>query len=114
MDSSMVITWLLVLRIVESKALLMSFAERMLMTPSLVLVMIANHLISVVIWFDSDRDLSSSSSFVVSSSSLVISMINCDILDRIMLSGSGFHLLWASPSSNRVSMSIFDANASVR
>ena len=79
MDSSMVITWLLVLRIVESKALLMSFAEQMLMTPSLVLVMIVNDLISVVIWFDSDSDLSSSSSFVVSSSSLVISMINCDI-----------------------------------
>ena len=79
MDSSMVITWLLVLRIVESKALLMLFAERMLMTPSLVLVMIVNDLISVVIWFDSDSDLSSSSSFVVSSSSLVILMINCDI-----------------------------------
>ena len=79
MDSSMVITWLLVSRIVESKALLMSFAERMLMTPSLVLVMIVNDLISVVIWFDSDSDLLSSSSLVVSSSSLVISMINCDI-----------------------------------
>ena len=73
--SSMVITWLVVPRNVESKALCMSLADCMLITPFLVLVLIANDLMRVIIWVNLDSE-GSSSSLVDSSSLLVSLMIN--------------------------------------
>ena len=90
----------MVSRNVKLKALCMSLEDCMLITPSLVLVLIANNLMIVIMWVDSDSE-GSSLSLVDLSSLLVSSMINCDICDRIIASGSVFHMVRASPSLNR-------------
>ena len=97
----------------ESKARFISFVERMLIEPSRVRVLIASDVMRFVMWFVSDKDASSLASNGMSSA-LVSSMMSCDICERIMVSGFGFHLVRASPSSNRVSTSIVEANESVR
>ena len=116
MCSNMVMTWLFVSLKVESNALFISFAERMLIDPSLVLVLIASDVIRLEIWFASDSEASSLSASGVSlpSSALVSSMMICEICERMIVSGFGFYVVQASPSSNRVSTSMLEANASVR
>ena len=116
MCSNMVMTWLFVSLKVESNALFISFAERMLIDPSLVLVLIASDVMRFVMWFVSDRDASSLTSNGVSLplSALVSSMMICEICLRMILSGFCLHTVRVSPSRNRLSMSMFDANVSVR
>ena len=101
---------------VESNALFISFAERMLIDPSLVLVLIASDVIRLEIWFASDSEASSLSASGVSlpSSALVSSMMICEICLRMILSGFCLHTVRVSPSRNRLSMSMLDANVSVR
>ena len=95
MCSSMVMTWLFVSLKVESNALFISFVERMLIDPSLVLVLIASDVMRFVMWFVSDSDASSLTSNGVSLplSALVSSMMICEICERIILSGFGFHVV---------------------
>ena len=114
MCSSIVMTWLFVSLKVESNALCMSLVDRMLIEPSLVLVLIASDVMRLVIWFASDSVASSLSAKSKSSSALVSSMMICEICTRMVLSGFCFHIVRVAPSRNRVSMSMLDANASVR
>ena len=94
----------------------MSLVERMLIEPSLLLVLIASDVMRFVTWFVSESDASSLSFNGVSLplSALVSSMMSCEICDRMVLSGFCFHVVRVAPLRNRASMSMLDANASVR